>query len=124
MTFSEVHEVYPDGDTLLIIRHSGAAFATGGFEDEWPIALPKYETEASKRYESSVLIKISQGDEYETVSDPSSLAQAKPEPLHLRFRLCSAVLIDTSSYFKKSLSDDWNTIESEPGYKWTLTETD
>lgn len=124
MTISEVREVYPDGDTLFILRHSGAAFATGGFEDEWSNSLPEYQTEESKCYESSMRLEIPQSHEYETICNHSSYAQAKPEPLHLRFKLSSTVLIDTSSYFKKSLSNDWNTIEPEPGYKWTLVAND
>ncbi|RFN46270.1 hypothetical protein FIE12Z_9467 [Fusarium flagelliforme] len=115
MAISAVNEVHPDGDTLFILRHSDAPFATGEFEEPWPNALPAYQTEASKRYEASVLPKS-----HETVDEHSSLVQASPQSSHLRFRLSSALLINTSSYFKKSLSEQWNAQDPESGYKWTL----
>ncbi|EXK23330.1 hypothetical protein FOMG_19889 [Fusarium oxysporum f. sp. melonis 26406] len=90
-------------------------------EDEWPNALPEHQTELSKRRESSIIPRKSYSDLHETLADDSSLAQAKPEPLHMRFRVSSAILINTSAYFKKSLSGDWKETEPEPGYKWTLT---
>ncbi|KAH7169389.1 hypothetical protein DER46DRAFT_600196 [Fusarium sp. MPI-SDFR-AT-0072] len=124
MAISEVYDVQPGGDTLFILRNCGATFATCNFEDEWPNALPEHQTEMSKRRESSIITRKSHSDPHETSTDGSSLAQAKPEPLHMRFRLCSAVLTNTSSYFKKSLTGDWKEIEPEPGYKWTLTASD
>jgi hypothetical protein len=120
MAISELYEVQPGGDTLFILRNSGAC----NFEDEWPNALPEHQTEMSKRRESSIIIRKSHSDPHETLTDGSSLAQAKPEPLHMRFRFCSAILTNTSSYFKKSLSGDWEEIEPESGYKWTLTASD
>ncbi|CVK98808.1 uncharacterized protein FMAN_16171 [Fusarium mangiferae] len=124
MAISEVREVQPDGDTLLILRNSGATFAMHNTENEWPNALPKFQTELSIRRESSIFPKESHTDPYETLADDLSLAQAKPEPLQMRFRLCSKTLINTSPYFKKSLSGDWKETEPEPGYKWTLTAND
>ncbi|KAI1027744.1 hypothetical protein LB504_011674 [Fusarium proliferatum] len=120
MAISEVHEVQEDGDTLLILRNCGATLARHNTEDEWPNALPNFQTELSIRRESSIISKKSHDDPYKTLADESSLAQANPESLQMRFRVCSAILIDTSSYFKKSLSGDWKEIEPEPGYKWTL----
>ncbi|KAI3567930.1 hypothetical protein IWW34DRAFT_776182 [Fusarium oxysporum f. sp. albedinis] len=124
MSISEVYEVQPDGDTLLILRDSGATFATHNTEDEWPNALPEHQTEMSKRRESSILPRKSHSVPHEALADGWSLAQVIPEPLHMRFRLCSATLINTSSYFKKSLSGDWKETEPEPGDKWTLTAND
>ncbi|KAF4947038.1 hypothetical protein FGADI_10668 [Fusarium gaditjirri] len=121
MAISEVYEVQPGGDTLFILRNSKATFATHNTEDEWPNALPEHQTEMSKRRESSIITGKPHSDPYETTTDGSSLAQATPEPLHMRYRLCSTTLINTSSYFKKSLSGNWEEAESEPGYKWTLT---
>lgn len=121
MVISEVYEVQPDGDILFILRNSGATFAMHNTEDEWPNALPEHQTELSKRRESSIIPRKSYSDLHETLADDSSLAQAKPEPLHMRFRVSSAILINTSAYFKKSLSGDWKETEPEPGYKWTLT---
>ncbi|CAG7559034.1 unnamed protein product [Fusarium equiseti] len=115
MAISAVNEVHPDGDTLFILRHSDAPFATGEFEERWSNALPGYQTEASKRNEDPVVTR-----RHETVEEYSSLVQANSQSSHLRFRLSSALLIDTSSYFKKSLSEKWNTPDPESGYKWTL----
>lgn len=124
MEISDIHEVHEGGDTLLILRNSGAPFATHNTEDEWLNALPGYQTEMSKRRESSIIPKKSHSDPNEALTDGSSNAEAKSEPLHMRFRLCSTTLINTSSYFKKSLSGDWKDTEPEPGYKWTLTAND
>ncbi|KAH7196262.1 hypothetical protein BKA60DRAFT_612749 [Fusarium oxysporum] len=49
----------PGGDTLFILRNSGATFATCNFEDEWPNALPEHQTEISKRRESSMITRKS-----------------------------------------------------------------
>lgn len=119
MAISAVNEVHPDGDTLFILRRSDAPFATGEFEELWPNALPAYQTEVSKLYEASIVRK-----RHETVGQHSSLVQANPQPSHLRFGLSSALLIDTSSYFKKSLSEQWNAPDPESGYKWTLVGKD
>lgn len=118
---SEVHEVQEGGDTLLILRNPGATFATHNTEDEWLNALPGHQSELSKRYESSIIQKNSHSAPHETFADDTSLTEDKPEALHMRFRVSSAILINTSAYFKKSLSGDWNETEPEPGYKWTLT---
>lgn len=115
MAISAVNEVHADGDTLFILRHSDAPFATGELEEPWPDALPQYQTETSKSYEASVVPK-----RQETVDEHPSLVQANPQSSHLRFGLSSALLIDTSSYFKKSLSEEWNAPDPESGYKWTL----
>ncbi|EWG55228.1 hypothetical protein FVEG_17477 [Fusarium verticillioides 7600] len=124
MAISDIHEVQEGGDTLLILRNSGAPFATHNTEDEWLNALPEQQTEISKRRESSIIPKKSHNDPNDALADGSSNAQAQPEPLHLGFRLCSTTLINTCSYFKKSLSGDWKETEPEPGYKWTLTAND
>ncbi|KAF5548910.1 hypothetical protein FMEXI_4581 [Fusarium mexicanum] len=124
MVDDEVCEVQQGGDTLLILRNSGALFATHNTEDEWPDALPKFQTELSMRRESSIIPKKARGNPYDTLADDSSLPQAKPEPLHIRFRVSSVILTNTSAYFKKSLSGEWKETEPEPGYKWTLTAND
>jgi len=115
MTISAVNEIHPDADTVFILRHAGAPFATGEFEEQWPNALPNHQTEASKSNEASVV-----KERNETVDEHSSLVPADPQSSDLRFGLSSALLIDTSSYFKKSLSKQWNTPDPESGYKWTL----
>ncbi|KAF5703317.1 hypothetical protein FMUND_13016 [Fusarium mundagurra] len=124
MAISDVYEVQEGGDTLLILRNSGAPFAAHNTEDEWLNALPQHQTELSKRRESSIIPKKSHIVSSETVSNDSSLAEDKPEPLHMRFRVSSAILMNTSAYYKKSLSGDWKETEPEPGYKWTLTAND
>ena len=115
MAISAVNEVHSDGDTLFILRHSDAPFAAGDFEEPWPNALPAYQTEASKSYEAAVVPKW-----HETVKEHSPLVQANSQSAHLQFRLSSALLIHSSSYFKKSLSKEWNTPDPDSGYKWTL----
>ncbi|KAF5577181.1 hypothetical protein FPANT_10573 [Fusarium pseudoanthophilum] len=124
MPVSEVYEVQESGDTLLILCNAGATFATPDTEDEWPNALPEHQTELSRCRESSIIPRKSQRESSETLTDISSPTEAKPEPLHMRFRVSSAILINTSAYFRKSLSGDWKETAPEPGYKWTLTASD
>src|SRR5688572_10730518 len=112
MAISAVNEIHPDADTLFILRHAGAPFATGEFEEPWPNALPNHQTETSKSNEASAVTKRN-----ETVEGHSSLVQANPQSSQLRFGLSSALLIDTSSYFKRSLSKEWSTPDPESGYK-------
>ncbi|KAI1052485.1 hypothetical protein LB507_007531 [Fusarium sp. FIESC RH6] len=115
MVISAVNEIHPDGDTLFILHHSDAPFAAGDFEEPWPNTLPSYQTEASKSYEAAVVPKWQ-----EKVKEHPPLVQANSQFAHLRFGLSSALLIHNSSYFKKSLSKEWNTLDPDSGYKWTL----
>lgn len=123
MTISEILELHPDGDTFLILRHSGGTSAAEGFEINWPNTIPTYQTEAPGSYGPDATSIASQDDESEIGGDHLLLTQVEQEPEILRFKLSSAVLVDTSTYFKKALSKNWNKTEPEPGYKWTLEET-
>ncbi|XEV07196.1 hypothetical protein FSHL1_012483 [Fusarium sambucinum] len=118
MSAPELEEIDPDGDTLLILRNPNAPFATWNSEidQEWANAIPQHQSDTSKSYELTILPT-------EDTNDKDS-SQAETEPVELRFRLCSAILKVTCSFFKKSMNGVWKATECEPGFEWTLLEMD
>ncbi|KAM0490251.1 hypothetical protein ACHAP8_011725 [Fusarium lateritium] len=118
MSAPELEDIDPDGDTLLILRNPNASFATWNNEidQEWANAIPQHQSDISKSCELNILPTED--------TDNEDSAQAETEPVELRFRLCSAILKVTSSFFKKSMNGVWKAAECEPGFEWTLLERD
>ncbi|EGU72601.1 hypothetical protein BFJ70_g16955 [Fusarium oxysporum] len=124
MAFSKIHEIDPNGDTLLILRNPGAPFAVCYTEEEWPNTLSYHQSSDSTHHEASAVRTEALSDNDSGLSDVSSLPQAEPEPRHIRFRLCSQHLRLASTFFRTLMRGDWKETESEPGFKWTVSARD
>ncbi|KAG8361285.1 hypothetical protein FVEN_g984 [Fusarium venenatum] len=118
MSAPTLEEIDPDGDTLLILRNPNAPFATWNSEidQEWANAVPQHQSETSKLCELTI-------QPTEGIDDKGS-DQTETQPVDLHFRLCSAILKITSSFFKKAMNGAWKATECEPGFEWTLLERD
>jgi hypothetical protein len=124
MPGSGVHDIDPDGDTLLILQHSDAPFAVCDTDERWPNALPQHQSTESKQQEMSILSKEPADGGDSVLSGIPSLVEDELEPKHTRYKLCSQILRRTCSYFTRLMSSNWQEEHSEPGFQWTITATD
>jgi hypothetical protein len=83
MAFSKIHEMGPNGDTLLILRNPGAPFAVCYTAEEWPNTLPYHQSRDSTHREPSVIHTAALSEHDSDLSDVSSLPRAAPEPRHI-----------------------------------------
>lgn len=82
MPDSGMHNIDPDGDTLLILQHSYAQFAVCDTDERWPNALPQHQSPYSKQQEKSILSSEHAEGGDSVLSGTSSLVKDEPEPKH------------------------------------------
>ncbi|RFU76325.1 hypothetical protein TARUN_5913 [Trichoderma arundinaceum] len=106
-----VHQVDPDGDTLLILRNPNAPFlsATTGV---WPNALPRYRSQKMKDLEYAL-------SNFLLDEEPSV-----PSEREVHFRLSSKHLKLVSEYFQRMMAHNWMETNPQDGYAYSITAED
>ncbi|TFA99914.1 hypothetical protein CCMA1212_008080 [Trichoderma ghanense] len=94
----KVHEIDPNGDTLLTLRNPNAPFAA-------PPSPPAEQQEQQEQPKS------------DAADEPQTLAEDKPE---VRMRLSSRHLTLASAYFEKMMSNDWKETTAEGDYSYVV----
>ncbi|KAL7813423.1 hypothetical protein V8C26DRAFT_421621 [Trichoderma gracile] len=93
----KVHEIDPNGDTLLILQNANAPFAA-------PPSLPAEQQEQ-------------QQTESDAADESQRMAEDKPE---VRMRLSSKHLALASAYFQKLMANEWTEATAEGEYSYVV----
>lgn len=108
-----LHQVDPDGDTLLTLRYPDAPFAVMDF------ATIRRLTKSANQLQRQLVERIRQEMEYSKKSHSEPQTEKNKE--EIRFQLSSKHLTLASEYFRKMMANDWKETTPAEGYSFVVT---